>query len=955
MAVSPRGTITIDASGSNGMDLDAFIRGGFLDAAGSEGGFPVFDNDPGTPPTVPPAFSGEEAFFNYGADTSTPSAADAYVTAHGPSLGYDFGTHTVSGEINTIEYGTRGSGSFDGNGYFSGGNVQLKITGLDLTDAEVHNFTAAHMAGTEYSATRIDDFADDLAGYSQVFIGSSGVDTYTGTAFDDIITGAGENDILDGGGGDDTAIFSGNFADYTITKNADGSITVVGADGTDTLRNIEQLQFDDQTSAAPVNDAPTGLTVSGSLLLNAVRTLFINETVAIGVDLGTLSATDPEGGTITYGLADDANGLFEVVGNKLRLKAGVDYETATAHQITLSATDEAGNVTTTNLSIQVRDVVEAPAGRLSIDASALGSGGVSWTAVATSYSFLSTYFAGSGNGTFTFYGGTADPAPYNFVNGPEIGFRWAGSDRQVLISGTDLAYDFGHYGSVYSHGISGTIDSITLGRYDGNTQPSTAAVPGVSGPGLLTGVIPGVTISGFDLTAAPGAGYQGGVNVVYNLYSALQTRNVATLQSLMASYAQDFKGTTGNDLFVGSQFDDTIDGNGGADFLAGGKGSDEYIVYTTDSIVVEQENEGVDTVKAFASFALGAHIENLQLQGTADIDATGNGLANLLTGNSGHNVLDGRGGADTMIGGGGNDTYIVDSAGDVVAEAANAGLDTVESSVSFVLGANVENIVLTGSAAINATGNALANDMTGNGAANVLDGGAGGDTMRGGTGNDTYVVDSVLDSVIELAGQGTDTVRSSLAATTLGLNVENLVLLGRAHLKGTGNTLKNVMTGNVGNNTLSGLGGNDTLSGLGGNDLLDGGLGNDTLNGGAGNDRLNGGLGVDRLTGGAGNDSFIFNVALRPAHRDLITDFNVGNDRALLERDVFTKVGPLGVLKAGAFALGARATEADDRIIYNKATGALFYDADGAGGRGQVQFATLLNKPVIDHTDFLVI
>lgn len=958
MAVSTRGTITIDASGSAGMNFDAFTGGGFLDSTGSEGGFPVFDNVTGPPP----AFSGEEVFFNYGADTSSPDAADAYVVAHGPGMSYDFGTHVVTGEINTIEYGTRGAGTFDGNGYFTGGTVQLKITGLDLAGAEVHNFTAVHMAGTEYSATRISDFADDLDSYSQIFIGSSGVDTYTGTEFDDIITGAGADDVLDGGGGNDTAIFSGNFADYVITKNANGSIRVVGADGSDTLRNIESLQFDDQTVSAPVNGAPTGLTISGSLNLPSGRKLFINENAAVGADLGTLSATDPEGGTLTYGLTNDANGLFEVVGNKLRLKAGVDFETLDNYQITLSATDEAGNVTTTNLAIGLRDVYEGQHGTLTVDATSLGSTGVSFTSYQTSFSFLSTYFAAATvNGSYTFYGGTYDNATYGYVNGSEIGFRYGSTNLQVLIDGANLSYDAGHYGVAYGHGsVSGTIDSITLGWFDGNTQPSTPAVtPPVSsvsaGPGELTNVIQGLVISGFNLTAAPGSGFSGGNNLVYNLYDALAKHNVAALQSIFSNYALDFKGTSGNDFFVGSRFDDKIDGNGGQDFLAGGKGNDEYTVTTSDTVILELADEGVDTVKSTATYALSGNVENLQLLGAGHFDATGNELANRLTGNSGNNILDGRGGADIMAGGGGDDTYVVDNLGDVVTEGSNAGTDTVRSSVSFTLGANVENIVLTGSAAINATGNNLANDMTGNDAANVLNGGAGGDTMRGGRGNDTYVVDSVLDRVVELAGQGTDTVQSSLAATTLGLNVENLVLLGRAHTKGTGNTLKNVLTGNAGNNTLSGLGGNDTLSGLGGNDTLIGGIGNDILNGGIGNDRLFGGIGNDRMTGGLGNDTFYFDARLVSGNRDIITDFNVGNDRIALENAIFTRVGSLGGLKADAFALGARATEADDRIIYNKATGALFYDADGVGGRAQIQFATLLNKPVVDHTDFFVI
>src|SRR5207247_4422555 len=147
-----------------------------------------------------------------------------------------------------------------------------------------------------------------------------------------------------------------------------------------------------------------------------------------------------------------------------------------------------------------------------------------------------------------------------------------------------------------------------------------------------------------------------------------------------------------------------------------------------------------------------------------------------------------------MIGGTGDDTYTVDSAGDVVTENASEGTDTVLSSIDYTLGANLENLTLTGTAA-NATGNSLANVITGNAHDNVLDGGAGADTMIGGTGDDTYFVDSAGDVVTELASEGTDTVVSSVDYT-LGANLENLTLTGSA-LSGTGNAQDNVITGNA--------------------------------------------------------------------------------------------------------------------------------------------------------------
>ena len=149
-------------------------------------------------------------------------------------------------------------------------------------------------------------------------------------------------------------------------------------------------------------------------------------------------------------------------------------------------------------------------------------------------------------------------------------------------------------------------------------------------------------------------------------------------------------------------------------------------------------------------------------------------------------------------------------------------------------------------------GNDILNGEAGN---DRIDGGAGNDTMSGGLGNDTFIVDSIGDIVLEDPGEGTDTVRTRLAAYTLPANVENLVYTGAGAFAGTGNDLNNTITGAGGNDTLNGLGGNDTLNGNAGNDILTGGTGNDTLNGGADGDTLDGGLGNDTLNGGAGVDT----------------------------------------------------------------------------------------------------
>jgi Ca2+-binding RTX toxin-like protein len=184
-----------------------------------------------------------------------------------------------------------------------------------------------------------------------------------------------------------------------------------------------------------------------------------------------------------------------------------------------------------------------------------------------------------------------------------------------------------------------------------------------------------------------------------------------------------FLGGAGNDQLYGHGGDDVIDGGIGRDVLDGGEGADAmdggagddvYVVDHGGDAVAEVANGGVDTVLASLSYALGSELENLTLIGDDHLDAVGNGLDNRLIGNAGNNRLDGGAGADDLRGGAGNDVYILDDVGDTVLESVGEGVDTVLASVSFMLSNDVENLTLTGAAAIDGTGNGLANAIIGN-------------------------------------------------------------------------------------------------------------------------------------------------------------------------------------------------------------------------------------------------
>lgn len=232
--------------------------------------------------------------------------------------------------------------------------------------------------------------------------------------------------------------------------------------------------------------------------------------------------------------------------------------------------------------------------------------------------------------------------------------------------------------------------------------------------------------------------------------------------------------------------------------------------------------------------------------------------------------------------------------------------------------------------------------LYGNAGNDHLEGLAGADRMFGGTGDDQYRVDISGDFVSEAGGGGIDTVTSTInfnlsdKAHVLGA-VENLGLFGQA-TTGSGNELANTITGNSAANTLRGLAGNDVLDGQGGTDTL------------------YGGAGKDMLTGGAGGDIFVFNTAPSASSRDVITDFSKAEgDKIELGHLVFKGIGHAGSQLSGHFHVGAAAADADDRIVYNSKTGALYYDSNGAAAGGAMLFAALSHKPVLSAHDFLVI
>ena len=399
--------------------------------------------------------------------------------------------------------------------------------------------------------------------------------------------------------------------------------------------------------------------------------------------------------------------------------------------------------------------------------------------------------------------------------------------------------------------------------------------------------------------------------------------------------SETITGTAAGENIFGLGGNDVLIGLGGADRLDGGNGSDTAsyagsAAAVTANLLLGGATGGDGQGDTFVS------IENLL--GSANNDSlTGNDADNVLDGSGGNDTLIGNGGNDRLVGGAGtdnmsggqgNDVYIVDAAGDVVTEAANAGTDSVETSLAaYQLTANVENLTYTGAANFTGNGSAVNNVITGGSGNDRLDGKAGADTMIGGLGNDAYFVDNVSDVVVENGGEGADAVNTSLASYTLGTNLELLSFTSNANSTGIGNDLDN------------------TLFGAAGSDTLYGGIGTDRLVGNDGNDVLFGGGGSDTLTGGAGDDRFVWTTAsdFGPLSRpDGITDFN-GNDVIDLRGFGLTFVG------TAAFTAGAGGQV---RYVAGPSSIDVMIDFDGDGT--QDAGIRVVGQASLNGSDFLL-
>ena len=765
--------------------------------------------------------------------------------------------HDLNANTDTVEFATSVSPG-DVAAHRNGEDLELHLTGtgdsLVLTNwyvSDAYKIEQVRFAdGTLWDAATLramapllpivgtegDDTLYSLGGVDNQVFGMGGDDTLAGSSGADILDGGEGADVITGGKGDDT-LLGGAGGDRYVYTRGDGWDTITDRDGGVAAIDTLVLQ-------GGITGAELTLTRSPTQLL-----LRIDAHDGVAIDWDSAQGLGIERVEFDSGLVWTASDLLAMLNH--------------APEVTRALPDASAIETQAFVyTVPAQLFVDADAGdSLRVEATlADGSALPSWLRFdSASLSFSGTpgdTAAGRIGIRLTATDGAGATASSGFaIDIDNCVTGTAGDDRLVGTAGRDVM--FGLAGNDRLNGAAGA------DRMEGGVGNDTYVVDDAGDtvlelPGEGTDLVQssidytlGSEVENLTLTGL--RGLEGTGNALANTLSG----NAADNRLAGMDGDDTLNGGAGADTLLGGAGNDRLNGGTGADLMAGGDGNDSYTVDDAADRVAEALSEGTDLVRSSVTYALSDNVENLRLTGVGAIDGSGNALANILTGNAqvntllagaGDDTLDGGMGADVLFGGPGDDSYTVDNAADRVVELAGEGNDTVRSALTYALPEDVENLVLTGSAANNGLGNASNNLLLGNAAANMLVGGDGDDTLNGGAGidsllggrgNDLYLVDNALDQVRELENEGIDQVNASVGFT-LGANVENLTLTGSANSAGTGNDLANALTGNAGANTLTGNAGDDVLDGKGGSDVLIGGTGNDTylLSRGYGNETI---------------------------------------------------------------------------------------------------------------------
>lgn len=604
---------------------------------------------------------------------------------------YTFSTTTGEMFVNGIGQGTPYTNDifrtiWDGNGIdtydFSNytTNLSIDLTPGGWTDVDTAgNFQAAYLGGGNYSRGEVFNalqYNGDARSLIENAKGGTGNDSIIGNAANNTIWGGAGNDSISGGGGND--IYYAGTGDDTVW-GGDNAEIYNGDDGNDTLKGAGGS---DTLNGGNGNDIIYG--GDGDDIADSGAG---DDTLYLGAGNDFVDTTT--GGNDAYYGEDGDDYIFGGSGNEIY---------------------SGGNGNDTLKGWSGDDTLEGNAG-------------------------IDTLEGGSGNDTYLI-----DASTDILVESFEAGIDTVKSSVSHTLG--DNFENLVLSGAIAIDGTGNQLNNVMTGNAAVNTINADSGADTVNGGdgddtiwGASSFVIADIGDSLFG---------EGGNDVLGGSYGNDILDGGLGNDSLYGDENNDtLRGGGGNDYLNGgwgwgadATGADTLDGGSGVDTLEGGLGNDTYIIDTTTDTIIEAG--GIDTIRSSVSYTLGGNLEKLTLTGSFVINGYGNNLNNTLTGNGASNTLNGNGGIDILVGGLGNDTYVVDTTTDTVTENLNEGTDTVQSSVTYTLGNNLENLIMTGSFAINGTGNGRNNALTGNSVNNTLIGAAGNDTMTGKGGNDKF-------------------------------------------------------------------------------------------------------------------------------------------------------------------------------------------------------------------------
>ena len=731
--------------------------------------------------------------------------------------------------------------------------------------------------------------------------GGTGNDTIGGGDGADLLLGGDGNDRISGGRGDDLALL-GAGDDVFVWNPGDGNDTVEGQ------ANADTLLFNGANIAEQID-----------ISANGGRVRFTRDIANIVQDINDVETIDfhAVGGTDTVTIHDLTGTDIRQV--KVDLGASGGGGDTQADQVVADGTAGADVVTVRFLGGVA--VVQGLAAR--IDVSNI-DGGLD----------LLTINGLDGNDTFN-----ASGVPFGTIKiAIDAG---AGNDT---ITGSQAA-------DVVLGGIGNDRfidnDFVSFDAYDGGDGIDTIDYSNVAfTPGAVT----------IDLATGQTVVSGGNTETIANFERVVGSGGGETIIGSNAANVLD--GGAGDDTIDGGDGNDVLIGGLGADSLTGGLGIDRAQYLDAAAAVVADLQVAANNAGEAAGDTYNS-VENLSGSTFGD-DLRGDGGANTISGGTGNDMIAGRDGDDRLSGDDGNDVLT----GGIGADALTGGLGTDRAQYIDATAGLVADLQVSannaGAAAgdtynsiENLSGSAFGDSLSGEAGANTISGGAGNDTLAGRDGDDTLNGDDGNDVLTggigadALAG-GTGTDRVQYVDATAGVVADLQVATSNTGIAAgdTYSSIENLFGSNF-NDSLRGDGAGNTIWGRNGNDLVSGRDGDDTLFGGAGN---------DTLVGGDGSDRYVFDSALSAATNvDRLSDFSVADDTVALDGAVFDAL-PAGALASAAFFIGSAAHDADDRLIYNATTGALFYDADGNGGAATaVQFATLGSGLALTNNDFVVV